>query len=555
MATKTFEELKQLAIQIRDEKTNKQNTATRVGTAMLEHINKLEQDYYDKTTINNRTSEYNVSINHPTSGISSSNKYDLSSAIAQVPAELRTNGLTVSFLNESGDTEKWEFSGGSWVVGGFSQVGSKKLDELESNISYQSNYIDMYNENGYLDYAGAVASNSNSSVSNFIPVLKGDKFHYKGCRTSASHCCCFYDKDKKRIKDIDGTGEQQVQLEFDVEITDDNVRFVRFCAYGYKNVSWPFVYEITKTESNSTTPSDYLMEVEKKLDKDITETKGRIANSILEWKNDAATTRKQILLDDRKRLIQISYENEDGDIVNEQYIGTSFTDNEWGKDSNWRLMPTGLRKRINRGIHFCGHSIWAGMPKYGYQDRILQYFDFDSYQDISMSGHSLKTLYEDAIEKLTGKKGDIYLIDTTINDFSLLPSNDSVGTIDDYNGNTGLDTYYGALRMWVDKINELTENDNIIVFSSCCHSEGLFEGTTTSERINKVESLSNAGLEVAIILQSYFVDQWNLVPITPYNVRLCTKDGLHLNKYGYQIAVIPWIDVLDMIYYQDNEDK
>lgn len=86
MATKTFEELKQLAIQIRDEKTNKQNTATRVGTAMLEHINKLEQDYYDKTTINNRTSEYNVSINHPTSGISSSNKYDLSSAIAQVPA-------------------------------------------------------------------------------------------------------------------------------------------------------------------------------------------------------------------------------------------------------------------------------------------------------------------------------------------------------------------------------------------------------------------------------------------------------------------------------------
>lgn len=49
MATKTFEELKQLAVQIRDEKTNKQNTATRIGTQMLEHLNKLEQDYYDKT--------------------------------------------------------------------------------------------------------------------------------------------------------------------------------------------------------------------------------------------------------------------------------------------------------------------------------------------------------------------------------------------------------------------------------------------------------------------------------------------------------------------------
>ena len=134
MATKTFEELKQLAIQIRDEKTNKQNTATRVGTAMLEHINKLEQDYYDKTTINNRTSEYNVSINHPTSGISSSNKYDLSSAIAQVPAELRTSGLTVSFQNESGDTEKWEFSGGSWAVSGFSQVGVNKIKKLDNQV-------------------------------------------------------------------------------------------------------------------------------------------------------------------------------------------------------------------------------------------------------------------------------------------------------------------------------------------------------------------------------------------------------------------------------------
>jgi hypothetical protein len=135
MATKTFEELKQLAIQIRDEKTNKQNTATRVGTAMLEHINKLEQDYYDKTTINNRTSEYNVSINHPTSGISSSNKYDLSSAIVQVPAELRTSGLTVSFLNESGDIEKWEFSGGSWAVSSFEQVGSAAIESQKDEVN------------------------------------------------------------------------------------------------------------------------------------------------------------------------------------------------------------------------------------------------------------------------------------------------------------------------------------------------------------------------------------------------------------------------------------
>lgn len=54
MATKTFEELKQMAIQIRDEKTNKQNTATRIGTQMLEHLNKLDQEYYDKTNIDDK---------------------------------------------------------------------------------------------------------------------------------------------------------------------------------------------------------------------------------------------------------------------------------------------------------------------------------------------------------------------------------------------------------------------------------------------------------------------------------------------------------------------
>lgn len=188
MATKTFEELKQLAIQIRDEKTNKQNTATRVGTAMLEHINKLEQDYYDKTTINNRTSEYNVSINHPTSGISSSNKYDLSSAIVQVPAELRTAGLKVSFLNSAGKPEFWKYQGGSWAVANF-------------------------------------------------------------------------------IKEADG------------------------------------------------------------------------GNKILTWITDAATTRKQVGANERKAGMQISYKPDDEDWVNEQYIGTSFTDTAWEKDKNWEKIP------------------------------------------------------------------------------------------------------------------------------------------------------------------------------------------------------------------------
>ena len=133
MATKTFEELKQQAIQIRDEKANKQNTATRVGTAMLEQINKLEQDYYEKTTIDNRTNEYNVSINHPGGGVDG-NRYTLSGAIDKVPAELRNAGVKVSFLDESGLVETWEFQGGSWAIGSFSQVGAGRINEIGNNF-------------------------------------------------------------------------------------------------------------------------------------------------------------------------------------------------------------------------------------------------------------------------------------------------------------------------------------------------------------------------------------------------------------------------------------
>lgn len=84
MATKTFEELKQLAIQIRDEKTNKQNTATRVGTAMLEHINKLEQDYYDKTKTDEELKERDDKLTELSSHINT-----LDSLISDVEEEVK----------------------------------------------------------------------------------------------------------------------------------------------------------------------------------------------------------------------------------------------------------------------------------------------------------------------------------------------------------------------------------------------------------------------------------------------------------------------------------
>lgn len=62
-------------------------------------------------------------------------------------------------------------------------------------------------------------------------------------------------------------------------------------------------------------------------------------NKILEWKTDAATTRKKVPVKERKAGMQISYKPTDSDWVNEQYVGTSFTDTEWVKDSNWEKIP------------------------------------------------------------------------------------------------------------------------------------------------------------------------------------------------------------------------
>lgn len=213
MATKTFEELKQMAIQIRDEKTNKQNTATRIGTQMVEHLNKLEQEYYDKMTLDKRVTELNISELFPTEGVDGSNKYTLAGAIAKVDSKYRTIvGLKITFINNTtSKTETWKYDGGTFTT-----------------------------------------------TTNW--------------------------------KQGDGSG----------------------------------------------------------------------GNLILAWNTDVATTRKQVLQQERKKLLQISYENADGEVINEQYIGTTFTDIEWINDKNWeRLLDSKDKEEIESkilGLNFIPES-------------------------------------------------------------------------------------------------------------------------------------------------------------------------------------------------------
>ena len=58
-------------------------------------------------------------------------------------------------------------------------------------------------------------------------------------------------------------------------------------------------------------------------------------NKILKWVTDVATTRKQVALSERKAGMQISYTPDGKNWINEQYIGTTFTDTQWEKNDNW----------------------------------------------------------------------------------------------------------------------------------------------------------------------------------------------------------------------------
>lgn len=146
MATKTFDELKQLAIQIRDEKTNKQNTANRVGAAMLEAINKLEQDYYDKiatdeelkerdeklTELINSVDIYNIDAKKPLDD----GFYNAGLARANVPTDIRKLGLIITYKTDSSTSVTEQFIGSdisAWMTdSNWNNLGSEGGNKILS---------------------------------------------------------------------------------------------------------------------------------------------------------------------------------------------------------------------------------------------------------------------------------------------------------------------------------------------------------------------------------------------------------------------------------------
>lgn len=135
--------------------------------------------------------EYNVSIHHPSSGIDSGNKYTLEGAIVQVPEDIRTAGLKVSFLNNSGLVETWEFTGGAFEnienwksnedkLTGIRDEAISKIKEVESeaisNFSSQRVTPDMLSESTkqFINASGGGTINNLADGEDLVSVDNGE---------------------------------------------------------------------------------------------------------------------------------------------------------------------------------------------------------------------------------------------------------------------------------------------------------------------------------------------------------------------------------------------
>lgn len=135
--------------------------------------------------------EYNVSIHHPSSGIDSGNKYTLEGAIVQVPEDIRMVGLKVSFLNNSGLVETWEFAGGvfenieNWKsnedkLTDIRDEAISKIKEVESdaisNFSSQRVTPDMLSESTkqFINGSGGGTINNLADDEDLVSVDKGE---------------------------------------------------------------------------------------------------------------------------------------------------------------------------------------------------------------------------------------------------------------------------------------------------------------------------------------------------------------------------------------------
>lgn len=204
MATQSYEQLISGANKIRQNELPESNTAALVGEQLLQMVNKQQEEHQQRVK---GTTEYNISVQHPTSGIDGSNKYSLEGAIAQVPQELRNVGLKVSFVNSAGQVETWEYQNGTFTnILSWTQSGAQKLSELEIRTKYRLGFYNRSNKGLYHAFKG------DCFCSGYIPLIAGEKTisYYGEILGSDMSALNFYDKNQNYLSSLPEDRKQKV---------------------------------------------------------------------------------------------------------------------------------------------------------------------------------------------------------------------------------------------------------------------------------------------------------------------------------------------------------
>lgn len=205
-----------------------------------------------------------------------------------------------------------------------------------------------------------------------------------------------------------------------------------------------------------------------------------------------------------------------------------------------------------------GHSIWAqDQVLYnnshdianGIQTWIRTFFKFTGYNKWCYSGRSLGAISTTDESSITHYFSTwlsnpsykyFWTYDSITNDFK---RNIPLGNISDYNNNTGALTYYGALRLLVDKINELSPNAIVICANAMERNNGGYTTTSVNTVGCRLIDYELALMDIAVLNGWLFVDQKRQSGIYEENLSKTTRDGLHPNDFGYSICYKPWYDI------------
>ena len=241
-------------------------------------------------------------------------------------------------------------------------------------------------------------------------------------------------------------------------------------------------------------------------------------------------------------------------------------------------LPLSPKKMINRGINFIGHSIWQNNKNkdkfaddqtvIGYQDRILERFDFkNGWRQHAVSGSSLRSPnYLANVAKLDAKENDIWLLDTFVNEGY---NQYGVGTYDDFLAHdmesdiTNM-TYMGALGRFAKIVEDKSGKGAIIVAS-----DNLYDPHTAENKL-RYDNLA-ALIEVCKRQGWYFCSQMTQSGYNEQNYTFLSMnggyvagkydidtsiyvgDGTHPNNIGYSMAVRPWLQILEEIWFRDQQ--